>query len=901
MFLPEELQGKMRAAVQNNRLVGNARFTEEEYQLMLNFTRRSVLWRETDELNFVVLVEIAKRWRKGEGSDGDEIGFWEYVFSELNLYYDQQRYIDYTDMIRRMGRQKKIIIANTAKRYYATLMMHAFAPRKSIFAFLELIYNVYRHDLDFNYTEADVTICDLIYDSFCELILNMRNGEDSLSIGSASYNVKIGLRCLALAYDTKDVFIELVNSALLHIHSLYHKREILPGNYFEELLIDWWQKRDKDPLEHKIGSGTDPAVTKNTITVKFMRLDERVVLRIPPIRIKINDQSIITVSIYKGEDELPDFTEELKTKVGELICTSLQQEIDLNKILLNETFINFKIEISTPEEVIFSKKFDLEFILFGEKNEILSNVNRPDNYFVYAPFIEKLLVPADISTYAKNLYNIYPHDGEMLSGQKRSVFFLNAQENSKKEKITLLGNLHNCVWVINDKRYEVFSGHINLLVSNHDSINGFELFVNNKGILLSQLECIQAESQRVYDIGKLFDENIPYEIYLYSHVLQKELFRIKLVYFKDFNIKFNQNLFYGEDIKKLTILENGNVQELTWENHQDQIEVEIRNGKLIIDIPYLRWCIDDFEWNNAPLTGMVWYKDLFHNGSLLDVSVPYGNEDIQIFAMLANQIVEVKKNLNGKFEIGRCIFANEDKKLITFGIKMQHALQSVKLFEVATQEHFWDEPLIVRGDKIIFHLQNFIGSSSRIFKITLTKIGQEPICTSSDKLIDGIIPNIAEGIYWVNITSQSGGLFFKKEQVFWEGEFTFGDKDRLQLANMLYKISPLNGQALSDSWKMVVSGYYVSNLIRLDGRPDVYTAKLFYMTADKSKQLINNIEICQIEILSSIAMSILVKDAQGNFTQKLMCDRGGNLSLENFENRFPITITNYHFMEIKNV
>ncbi len=488
-------------------------------------------------------------------------------------------------------------------------------------------------------------------------------------------------------------------------------------------------------------------------------------------------------------------------------------------------------------------------MLLGEKNEILSNVNRPDNYFVYAPFIEKLLVPADISTYAKNLYNIYPHDGEMLSGQKRSVFFLNAQENSKKEKITLLGNLHNCVWVINDKRYEVFSGHINLLVSNHDSINGFELFVNNKGILLSQLECIQAESQRVYDIGKLFDENIPYEIYLYSHVLQKELFRIKLVYFKDFNIKFNQNLFYGEDIKKLTILENGNVQELTWENHQDQIEVEIRNGKLIIDIPYLRWCIDDFEWNNAPLTGMVWYKDLFHNGSLLDVSVPYGNEDIQIFAMLANQIVEVKKNLNGKFEIGRCIFANEDKKLITFGIKMQHALQSVKLFEVATQEHFWDEPLIVRGDKIIFHLQNFIGSSSRIFKITLTKIGQEPICTSSDKLIDGIIPNIAEGIYWVNITSQSGGLFFKKEQVFWEGEFTFGDKDRLQLANMLYKISPLNGQALSDSWKMVVSGYYVSNLIRLDGRPDVYTAKLFYMTADKSKQLINNIEICQIEIL----------------------------------------------------
>ncbi len=91
MYLSEELKDKIASAIKNNRLIGNARFTEEEYHAMLNITRRiwsNYAWREFDDVNFVTLVEIAKRWRRDEGSEADESGFWDYVFDELELSYD---------------------------------------------------------------------------------------------------------------------------------------------------------------------------------------------------------------------------------------------------------------------------------------------------------------------------------------------------------------------------------------------------------------------------------------------------------------------------------------------------------------------------------------------------------------------------------------------------------------------------------------------------------------------------------------------------------------------------------------------------------------------------------------------------------------------------------------------
>lgn len=803
-------------------------------------------------------------------------------------------------MIRRLGRQKKIITANTAKRYYATLMMHSFAPKRSIYAFLDLLYNVFCRELDYNYTEADMAICDIIADSFRELILNMRIGEDAVAIGSASYSVKIGLRCLALGDDTRGVFIDLINSALIHIHILSHKDKLLPNNYFEEIMCEWWESKSKDIGLPKPKKGIDSAVTKNTIAVKFVRLDDKVVISIPPIRMNYKEQSSLFVSIYLKDDADPKVSEEL-TVVGDFIPTSLQFDMELNKVLLDDENINFRIEISTPDEVLFSKRFDAEFILFGERNEILSKVNKPDNYFVYSRAIEKLQVPSDISTYSKNLYNIYPHDGEMLSGQQQSILFVNSQGDGKKENVKLFGDLHGCFWETEGEQYKVFSGHVNLLVSNFNSINGLELFVDGDGVLLSQLECAQDEYTRLYNIEGLLSDGKPYEIFLYSHIQQRELFRVKLVYFEELSIRFSQGVFYGDDIKSVTISNKNNVKELTWGNHETQIDIDIRSGKLIINIPYLKWRIDDKEWHNEPITELVWYKDLVHNGSLLEVSYPSEDADIQIYAVMATQVVSVNKNSSGKFEIGRSVYTNENNQLITFGIKVQQTFKSVHMFNIATQEHFYGEPLMLNADKVIFCPNNFIGESNRTFKITLTKIGHEPISLSSDKLHDGIIPNIGEGIYWVNITSQSGGLFAKKDQSFWQGEFVFGDKDRLLLSNMVYKISPLNGQSLSDSWKIMRTGYYVTNLIRMDGQPNIYTAKLFYSPVDDVRNEIENVDICIIEILSPIAMSILIKDSHGNYTKKLMCDRSGNLSENNFESRFPITITNYHFIEVKNV
>lgn len=178
-MITTELTQKVENAILDNRLIGNVSFSDDEYEALLEYTRDLSLpysrgigsyLRGDDKIIFVTLVEIAKRWKKIDDDENDESGFWEFVFKTVigTDGHDAKLYKAYTELIHSLGYHKKILIANTAKKYWATLMMHAFSPIKSIYAFFDLGYNIYKRDLDFNYTDSDKSVCNLATIRFCE-------------------------------------------------------------------------------------------------------------------------------------------------------------------------------------------------------------------------------------------------------------------------------------------------------------------------------------------------------------------------------------------------------------------------------------------------------------------------------------------------------------------------------------------------------------------------------------------------------------------------------------------------------------------------------------------------------------------------------------------------------------
>jgi len=157
---------------------------------------------------------------------------------------------------------------------------------------------------------------------------------------------------------------------------------------------------------------------------KFICDDDKVFLVVPPIRLNNGAASTVWLSVYAGEKYEQRMSEALFTKMGELTVTTREKEIELNKLFHDGEPIKLRMEITENGIVIFDKNYDKEFILFDGENEVLSQINKANNYFVYSRDIAALKTPADISTYASNLYNIYSKAGETLSGEARQVFFV---------------------------------------------------------------------------------------------------------------------------------------------------------------------------------------------------------------------------------------------------------------------------------------------------------------------------------------------------------------------------------------------------------------------------------------------------------------------------------------------
>ncbi|MCL1885954.1 MAG: hypothetical protein FWF98_04275, partial [Dehalococcoidia bacterium] len=332
MEITVELAQKVEEAISNNRLVGNTAFSDSEYDVLLEEVRQfsidcrncksgTLRTAAIDRLVFVTLVEIAKRWKKNDDDENDDKGFWQFVFktifdADLPEQKTQKTYESFRLVIDTLSRQKTILVANVTKKYWTTLMMHAFAPIKSIYAFLDLNYNIYRKDLGFNYTESDRGICELIAIRFCEILQSSVGNDKTVAIGTNTYAVKIGLRSLAQNPATQSDFVELLNKTLESINRLYYEQPFVAKSYYDGLISEWWQSKLavvwNDRKTYNRGA---QAVTKKNITAKFLREDDKVFLIIPPIRLS-DAKSNVWLSVYVGSKYEQQMSEELFTKVG---------------------------------------------------------------------------------------------------------------------------------------------------------------------------------------------------------------------------------------------------------------------------------------------------------------------------------------------------------------------------------------------------------------------------------------------------------------------------------------------------------------------------------------------------------------------------------------------------------
>lgn len=812
------------------KLIGNHDFTEDEYSLMVDAvcTLRENFDKNFYKLIFATLVEIAKRWKQSDTTENDEenIGYWDYVFKTLfGSNIDQQLCQKYRNVISWLGKNSNIPVVTDGQNFYATLMMHSFAPKNSIHSFFDLCYNIFKKDLDFGFTRDDEEQCEKFATDIANVLGHGYCEDKKVSIGSSAYSIKIGLRSFALNKDLAADFVKFIKDTFYQINKLFNREKISESTRLERYIVEWWKNKTEseklsDETARRIRIST---VSKQNIVAKYIRNDNEVFLCIPSIRLD-DDTNTMRLLVYVAGEQV--YSEEMKTKRGELVVATKQKEFEVNDLLKRYESINVRIEITESEVIIFDSEknkttsLNREFILFDVEKEVFSQINKPTNYFIYSKDIDALKsTPTELTKYSTNLYNIYPNAGESLIGEIKQVFFINKDKEARLgENACLIGNLTDVEWFLDEISCVVYSNSVKLMVPENLNLKALELRIDRKSYKLQNIKYEQLENN-CYQFGLkalgLISENEPIEISLYSYERETALLTETIILLPNLDIQFNKSFYYGDIERKVTITTDDESKDLFWTNQDNEIKCPLYDGVLLIIIPYFRWRLDGRDWHNEPINRKLWYKNILNNGDLLEIDNLKEGEEFKLYGMDDGKPFEITKNQSGKFEIGRVIYANEGKKEIS--VYCSNEREKFKLLNVATKEHFIDNPLIYRNGKVCWDVENtFVGEKNNVFFLVVKGEGNNCIRTKIGEE-NKVLNNIGEDIYRIIVKIKDKNIFSREEsyQPIFEGNLIVGKQEKFRFKRKMLRIKEVSA-AFSDTdkctWKRPNATYILRDL-----------------------------------------------------------------------------------------
>ncbi len=919
----DELIYKLDGVFNQHKLLGNYDFTEDEYSLMLenvgqlcrNLLDDSVGF-ETNhhKLIFTTLVEITKRWKDSYNEDDTEENsrFWDYISKHLvgEEIINQRLYGAFTDIISQIGCKHSLPIVLTGKRYYSTLMMHSFAPKNSIFSFFDLCYNIFKKDLDFGFTKGDEWLCELVAIQMKTVLGGGYREDSKVSIGSSAYSIKIGLRSFSQIEELSADFENFIRETFYNINKLFNRELVNQNTRLEHYIIEWWKNKTEHEktTECTIDKKRTPTVSKTDFAPKYLREDNYVYLYIPSIRLDdANDMMWLTVYVEAEQVH----SEEMRTKRGELVVATKQIEFELNDLLRYCKTVDVRVEIKENDFVIFDSErnkttsLNREFILFEAEKEILSQIHRPSNYFVYSKDIDVLKsTPGELSTFGTNLYNIYPKAGESLIGVSKQVFFV---DKTKTESIgrnaCLIGGLLDVEWHLDDISCVVHTKSVKLMIPENANLKALELRVNNKAYKLNDLNYERVQSN-CYQFGLkalgLIPEGYPAEITLYSYDKETTILSESIIVLPNLDIQFNHPFYFGDIERKLTVNNGNESQELTWSIQDNEIKHPFNDGVLLIKVTYLRWRINKNNWHKESIKKKLWYQDILANGDLLEVDCPMDNENFTIIGEADGKSFQISKNQSGVYEIGRAIYTNEGKRDVS--IAFTYGEKSFKFFTVGTKPHFITNPLSYKNGMVFWNVEDaFVGDKNNEFFLIIksadNNLRTRISCQNSE------IKDLLEDVCKVQIKIKDKNLFSKAEsyQLIFEGRLLIGSPDKLKFKNkMILLLSANCFNSKPGEWVQFIPKYFINRLNFVEENENIYyTGRLCVIDQNGETRVLNTMKNetgsydktnpVRIELRDNKTLWLVAGWEGGNdFIGNLFCDkrRKGICNIQRIDNQY---------------
>lgn len=827
------------------RFVGDVIFTDDELAKMYAYANSllrsydygytSSLLPLEDNLLFVAMVNATKSWR------ADEDRFWTCIAKVLLGTEDcSQKVYDYlTKLIARLGKRKAILyLDGCTKKYYATILAHAFAPIKSIESFCELCWQIFCEDLDQNYNEHD-DIYNLIAKELANRFCSLGGVEDDFELGSQVYSLRAGIKRLAV--DATDKMAEFIQQTILLISKVSNSEPIDGGSYFSKLIRQWWNVKEPTLGVVTTRIPKERAVTDySSIKPKYIMDDGVVNLLIPSIRLKDKIEYNPYLEIYRGKDCI--FSNDLLTKGSGLSMATKPYSLDIERII-SDGDIDIRVVISHCGTPIYDSKKTLErtFILFKDGREIFAQECLPGNYNLFTFDLDCLLqYPDNIKKQDSNKFVFNALEGEAIQSKRRIILF--ASEKQNRDVWACADKKNNVIFRYNGEDYQVLDGELKIATIKTSNLADYGVRYEDFTWRLMDFSCEEKGDINYYNISELLSVCEPQKITVFKYSTNKIVCNVNMVKFNNIQISFDKDFYYdNQSLGEVRFLTEKFDVKTTFDINNQDIYLPIQNGEIVLKVPLIKWRIDDLGWNNCYLQKGIWYKNIT-NSSEIEFDIP--SKLLYQVALSTNEYLE-KSGINyHKYKLGQTVYSIKDnvREILVF-VKINEK-ELLPILRIHTEEKFLNDPILMIAQRQMLWIakDNYIGDETDFFKMTLSQKGKEiEVYNLKPENSQLDISNIEDGFYDVKV-ELLGKSFLQKSKILWEKQVCIGNENALRFNN---KIMVLDKVMLDNqSTLTTIKTIYIENIKFLQERDGClfYSGSMYFIHPNGKKTYLNSMK-----------------------------------------------------------
>ena len=821
-------------------IVGNVLFSDSELEHLYSFVRRMLhvfgsVDSQSYKILFVALVNMAKEW------DPEKSQFLDFIYKKItNEYlYNTTIYSLLRDSINYLGHSKNIYTVDCGKRYYATICSHALAPISSTYSLFDLCWEIYYKDLNQQYIESD-SFFSLIVEALTDRFRNAGNNDDAVSIGSSVYSLRVGIR--GMAFNAKTEMTYLINEIVRTIDCLFNEQPVVLDTYCKKLVNSWWQKKiSKIGIENErrypFARGNKAVSDFEQIKAKYIIKDEQLKIVIPVIRFIKNTDIRPYIKITNNKSVFA--SEYIPTWGSGIVISTTKTEFALNSI---DDLSSLRVVINQGDKVIYDSKDSLfrDFVLLDSYREIMSDKTKPGIYFLFTKDNKQLIFePRSLFAVSKYIYRVIAKDGDFLRYNDRTILFMKEQHYSRNVYL-IADKKSGVLYRKNSAEYCVVDGDVKVSVSIKQYIGDIGVRYEDAPFKLTQFPSEEVAGYTRYCITELLDVGQPQKLTVFKYSDGSVLENLSVVKFNNINITFDKPYYYGDSFSGFVEFNTEKYHLSSQFTSSDRsVSLNCEGGEVDISIPWLKWKIDDGEWNYKPHTQGVWFKNINFDSKITIKTID--NAECKLFV----NDNEVEKIADGQnvFLFGAAIkrLINNNYSLKTARVLFYFDYQYFDVMNICFERHFNIPPIAIdsKNKKIAWMPHSFVGDYNDSFELVIlrqnkqcfkSRLDKKPITLSCDSFEND---NYLLQIFVISSGEQ------KDITPLFQTDFFFGSEKEVRFKHktIVIKRAVITG----DSFFMVkVNNLCIDTIDYLGERDgfDYYSGQMFYYDSTSNKQYI---------------------------------------------------------------